>query len=287
MFFKKETGGAEVYLVFKYLNNRIASSAVAAALAFSILLALVEPVFARSAVQTPIEDDPSRPRLNATPAPGPARNYVVADVKIEGNRLVSTEEINGVIKTRPGDKYDRDLVLKDIKAIHGMGYFDEQSLQVNPEMTSGGVLLKIYVKENPVITRLSVSGNRAISGEEICRLFAGQLGKPQNLNALSVSIDKVEAVYREQGYPLARVIDVKDAPDGSVELLIDEGKLRNIGASVTPKVKAVERTAATMKSGVVPAKMVWHLQLLKPKPWKKPWLSAVGTYRRTSGLPSD
>lgn len=59
-----------------------------------------------------------------------------------------------------------------------------ESLQVNPEMTSSGVLLKIRVTENAPITQFSIRGNDAISTEEITKLFSDQLGKPQNLNAL-------------------------------------------------------------------------------------------------------
>ncbi|HEY9785455.1 MAG TPA: POTRA domain-containing protein, partial [Candidatus Obscuribacterales bacterium] len=75
----------------------------------------------------------------------------VDDVRIEGNRLVPTEDIMGVVKTRRGDKFDRDQVLEDLKAINGLGYFDDRSLQVLPEMSNGGVLLKIRVQENAPI----------------------------------------------------------------------------------------------------------------------------------------
>lgn len=186
------------------------------------------PAFAQGGKETPIEDDPNRPTLNTTSAPSAGSDYVVDDVKIEGNRLVSTEEISSVVKTRKGDKYDRDVVMQDLKAIHGMGYFDEQSLQVNPEMTNSGVLLKIRVTENAPITQFSIRGNQAISTEEITKLFSDQLGKPQNLNALSQAIDKVEQGYHERGFVLARVTDVKDDPDGSVELVINEGSIDNI-----------------------------------------------------------
>src|ERR1700733_7231392 len=52
-------------------------------------------------------------------------NMLVDDVKIEGNRLISTEEIATVVKTRKGDRYDRDQVMNDLKAINGMGYFNK------------------------------------------------------------------------------------------------------------------------------------------------------------------
>src|SRR5262245_54100432 len=41
----------------------------------------------------------------------------VEDVTVEGNRLVPTENILGVVKTRRGDKFDRDQVVQDLKAV--------------------------------------------------------------------------------------------------------------------------------------------------------------------------
>lgn len=182
----------------------------------------------------------------------PAGDYVVEDVKIEGNRLVPTEEITNVVKTKIGDKYDRDAVMQDLKAVSNLGYFDDQSLQVNPELTGSGILLKIRVTENAPITQFSIRGNEAISTEEITKLFADQLGKPQNLNALSAAIEKVEQGYHERGFVLARVTDVKDDPDGSVELVINEGTIDKVEIVGNKKTKDfIIRNNIKLKPGAV------------------------------------
>ncbi len=179
-------------------------------------------------------------------------NMVVDDVKIEGNRLISTEEIATVVKTRKGDKFDRNQVMDDLKAIDGMGYFNKNSLQVNPEVTQSGVLLKIRVEENAPITQFAITGNNAISTEEISKLFNDQLGRPSNLNALSSAISKVESAYKERGFVLAQVTDVKDDPDGSVELVINEGTIDNIVITGNKKTQDfVIRHAFKLKAGSV------------------------------------
>jgi outer membrane protein insertion porin family len=155
----------------------------------------------------------------------------VDEVKIEGNRLVPTEDIMGVVKTHPGDKFDRDKVMQDLKAINGLGYFDDRSLQVTPERSSSnmnGVLLKIRVQENAPVSDFAFQGNKVLSSEEISKVFSDQLGKPQNLNQLSSAIDKVEQAYHDKGFILARVTDVKDDPDGSIGLTINEGVINKI-----------------------------------------------------------
>ncbi len=179
-------------------------------------------------------------------------NMVVDEVKIEGNRLIPTEEIAGVVKTRKGDKYDKEQVINDLKAIDGMGYFNKNSLQVNPEVTPSGLLLKIRVEENAPVTQFAITGNSAISTDEISKLFTDQLGRPSNLNALSNAITKVEQEYRNRGFVLANVTDVKDDPDGSVELVINEGTIDNVVITGNHKTKDyVIRNNLKLKPGSV------------------------------------
>lgn len=182
----------------------------------------------------------------------PKSNLTVDDVKIEGNRLVPTEDILGVVKTKRGDKFDRDVLLQDLKAINGMGYFDDRSLQALPEMKDGGVLLKIRVQENAPITQFSFDGNEALNSEELSKVFASQLGKPQNLNDLSSSIDKVETLYHEKGFLLARVTDVKDDPDGNISLKVNEGQIESIQIGGNRKTKDfIIRSGLKVKPGMV------------------------------------
>jgi outer membrane protein insertion porin family len=164
----------------------------------------------------------------------------VDEVKIEGNRLVPTEDIMGVVKTHPGDRFDREKVMQDLKAINGLGYFDDRSLQVTPERSTSntnGVLLKIRVQENAPVSDFAFQGNKVLSSEEISKVFSDQLGKPQNLNQLSSAIDKVEQAYHDKGFILARVTDVKDDPDGSIGLTINEGVINKIEIAGNHKTK--------------------------------------------------
>lgn len=180
------------------------------------------------------------------------KNLKVDEIKIDGNRLVSTEEITKVLKTKRGDTFKRSQVLDDLHAINDMGYFDDKSLQVVPELRNSGVLLKIRVVENAPVTQFSFQGNDVMDSKEISKIFANQLGKPQNLNQLSASIEKLEQKYHEKGYLLARVTDVKDFPDGSVSLKINEGEVSKIEIVGNRKTKDfIIRNAIKLKEGAV------------------------------------
>lgn len=213
------------------------------ALALSILIHC-SPVFAADSEDLLPEDGASASDAASAPADKPVfsapgfdtaasaskipSDLMVDEIKVEGNRLIPTEDILKVVKTKRGDKFDRDQVVQDLKAINGLGYFDDQKMQGTPELTGSGVLLKIRVQENAPVTSFSFQGNQALSSDEIQKVFADQLGKPQNLTQLSSAIDKVEQAYRDKGFILARVADVKDDPDGSIGLSINEGVIDGI-----------------------------------------------------------
>ena len=176
----------------------------------------------------------------------------IDNIKVEGNRLVPAEDILQVIKSKPGDKFNRDAVLQDLKAVNNLGYFDERNLQVVPELNGSGVLLKIRVQENAPITQFAFCGNNVFNSQELNKIFTEQMGKPQNLNALSSAIDKVEQSYHQKGYVLARVTDVRNDPDGTIGLTINEGEIEKIEISGNKKTKDfIIRQAIKTKPGMV------------------------------------
>ena len=101
-------------------------------------------------------------------------------------------------------------------------------------------------------TQFAFSGNRVLDSQEITKIFTEQMGKPQNLSALSSAIDKVEQTYHEKGYVLARVTDVRNDPDGTIGLSINEGEIDKIEISGNKKTKDfIIRQALKMKAGMV------------------------------------
>ncbi|MBX9688027.1 MAG: BamA/TamA family outer membrane protein [Candidatus Obscuribacterales bacterium] len=246
----------------KIFAQKVAQSAALSLLAQTISMALVlepaladEPVFKVPSLSGEASASSVKSESDAATTDGAGlenKNLTVEDVTIEGNRLVPTDHILNVVKTKRGDKFDRDQIVQDLKAVNNMGYFDDRSLQALPELSGGGVLLKIRVQENAPVTEFAFQGNTVMSNEELSKLFTDQLGKPQNLTQLSQSIDKVEQSYHEKGFTLARVVDVKDDPDGSVHLQIDEGVINSVQIVGNKKTKDfIIRNAIKMKPGAV------------------------------------
>ena len=59
----------------------------------------------------------------------------VVEVVVEGNQRIETDAIRRLIKTKPGDVYLAQNLAEDLKAIYGMGYFDD--IQIESQQRAG------------------------------------------------------------------------------------------------------------------------------------------------------
>lgn len=161
----------------------------------------------------------------------------IREILIEGNRLISEENILNVIYSKVGAKFDKDKVLKDLEAIDGLGYFVHDSIQANPEQTEEGVLLKIRIEENNPISRIQITGNNLVSTEELLSVSQDLVGKPESLTKISEVLDQVEKKYQERGFVLARVTDIGLDPDGTLTVKLNEGIVDKIVIKGNTKTK--------------------------------------------------
>ncbi len=152
----------------------------------------------------------------------------IKKIEIEGNQLLNNSEILKYIQIQPGDVYSRDTVQENLKSIYNMGYFSDKMKAVPISTDSDDITLKIYVEENFPVTGITVQGNSVVSTGELIEILSDLESKPQNLNALNNAISNVEELYAAKGYILARVVDVKDDPDGVINFVISEGKINSI-----------------------------------------------------------
>ena len=161
----------------------------------------------------------------------------IKKIEIEGNHLVKNSEILKHIQLQPGDLYSRDSVQENLKNVYNMGYFSENMKAIPITTDADEVTLKIYVEENLPVTGFTVQGNSVVSSGEILEMLSDLESQPQNLNTLNNAISNIEELYAAKGYILARVVDVKDDPDGVVNFTISEGKINSIKFEGNQKTK--------------------------------------------------
>ena len=127
----------------------------------------------------------------------------VLEVVIEGNQRIEAEAIRRLVRTKPGDVLLPKNTAEDIKAIYGMGYFDD--IQVESQPRQGGVAIVFKVTEKPTVRSVEVTGASAIDAEDIKKSL--NLKKGAVLNDFTVRNDlrRIEEMYREKNYHSVKV----------------------------------------------------------------------------------
>src|SRR5262249_9104535 len=147
------------------------------------------------------------------------QGVTISKISFEGNKLIPDRQIEDAMTIRPGALYNKQALRDDLRRIYDMGYFTER-IKTVPIATSTGSHLRIELQENAPVTGINIQGNTIIDNAELQKVFAGQTGLPQNIGQLNDSIAKVEKLYADKGYVLARVTSIADDPDGVINLKI-------------------------------------------------------------------
>ncbi len=151
---------------------------------------------------------------------------IIKSIKINGNQRIDNETILSYVKITPNkdiDIMDLNIAFKDLFATD---LFSEIKFEI-----SNNVLL-IDVKENPIINRIALEGNKRIKDEDV---FPEINLKPRDiftLNKVKNNLQKILGIYRANGR-YAAIVEPKIIylEQNRVDLVfeIEEGELSKIG----------------------------------------------------------
>ena len=199
----------------------------AAALAWGLLAP--DAAQAQAPAQAPAATGSASPATGSvTPTPpvdqGP--KIRVRDIEIRGNRTVSDETILLTLPIHRGEEVSRQQVLESLQRIYGLGYF--MDVKASTEPVPGGERLVFHVVENPVLKDVNILGETVFPEDELKAPFQEMKGKVINFRDVQQIIKDIEKKYADQGYVLARVIDLNTNPDGTLTLQLAEGTISAI-----------------------------------------------------------
>lgn len=182
--------------------------------------------------QTPESAPESTPGATGSVAPVPeppvdqGPKIRVRDIQIRGNRTVSDETILLTLPIHRGEEVTRAQVLESLQRIYGLGYF--MDVKASTEPVPGGERLVFHVVENPVFKSIAIVGETVFPEEELAAPFEEMKGKVINFRDVQQIIKDIEKKYADRGYVLARVIDLRPSPDGTLTMQIAEGTISEI-----------------------------------------------------------
>lgn len=164
-------------------------------------------------------------------------NKAIKNIEFYGLNSVPQSEITDKMQMKAGEEYTREKMQADLKTIYETGYFTEKMKAIPTTNPDGTVSVKIVVEENIPVKDFTIEGNSVISTEDILATLTGMKGKPQNITQLNIAISKIQELYQEKGYILARIDSVTDDPDGTINISIKEGIIDKIMIEGNEKTK--------------------------------------------------
>jgi len=194
---------------------------------------------------------PPPPVLGAAPTPQPAP--IVVSVDVSGNAHVPSDRILSVVHTKVGQPFDEKTVREDIQAIFDLGYFADQVpplIRQRPD----GIAVTFRVVENPVIQRITFTGNDHVSSDTLLALMDTSVGQVLNTNTFHQDVLKINSYYDKIGYSgqlPSHVTALNISKDGVLSLSIREGlTVRKIKFSGVPILsEALLKKALVTKEG--------------------------------------
>ncbi len=164
-------------------------------------------------------------------------NKTIKNIEFYGLNSVPQSEITDKMQMKAGEEYTREKMQADLKTIYETGYFTEKMKAIPTTNPDGTVSVKIVVEENIPVKDFTIEGNSVIPTEDILATLTGMKGKPQNITQLNIAISKIQELYQEKGYILARIDSVTDDPDGTINISIKEGIIDKIMIEGNEKTK--------------------------------------------------
>jgi outer membrane protein insertion porin family len=152
------------------------------------------------------------------------RRDKIVDIAIEGNQRIETDAIRRVIKEKGGDVFVAKNAAEDLKAVYGMGYFED--VQIQSEREPDGIRLLFKVTEKPTVRSIQVTGNIVFDQDEIKKSLTLKKGSILNIFTVRNDVRRIEDMYKEKNYHNIKV-DFKILPQKNnqvdVEYAVEEG----------------------------------------------------------------
>lgn len=144
----------------------------------------------------------------------------VQAIRVEGNRRIEADAIRARIRTKVGGQVNRAELAEDVKNIYALGFFGH--VVVTRTEGKDGVILTFRVEENPVVRQISIVGNENVDSEKIRDALSLTTGSTLDYPLLFENTERIEALYRAEGYYLASVrYKIEPISEGSVAVDFD------------------------------------------------------------------
>ena len=173
-------------------------------------------------------------------------------VEVKNNKAISAETILSKIRTKAGDKLNREIVSDDIKRLYATEYFTDVSVDVQD--SDSGVKVTFIVEEKSVIEGIFFKGNKVFRAEKLKSVIKSKPDDMLNPTILAQDMIELKNFYAKKGYTLAEFkyeIEMnKDSNKARINVIVNENtrvkvssiKIAGNKAVKTDKIKKILAT---------------------------------------------
>ena len=122
------------------------------------------------------------------------KQFTINEVNITGNQRVNDEVIRREIYTRPGDLYNRSLLMQTIRTLNAMGHFNPEAIMPSPHIVSNDLVDINWPLEEQASDQFNIAGGWGAG------TFVGSVGI--TLNNLSIKNMFKKGAWRP--YPMGQ-----------------------------------------------------------------------------------
>jgi outer membrane protein insertion porin family len=169
----------------------------AALLVGTMLGGWATPLFAQDAAAPP---PAAAPEPAPAPAPPPPAARTIHSITVRGNQRLEPETIRSYANLSPGQTYTAESLDQALKDLYATQLFAD--VQITGAETGD---LLITVRENPVINRIILEGNKRLKDDKISPEIKLAPRQIFTRSAARADVERILELYRRQGRFAARV----------------------------------------------------------------------------------
>lgn len=150
---------------------------------------------------------------------------IITEIEVEGTETLDKDVVLMRLKIQKGDPFDESLLNDEVKRIFELGYFDD--VKILADDVIDGKRITVQVVEKPRIAAISVIGADEIDEDDILDTMDTKAGTVLNMKILAEDLNKIRAMYRQDGFFNAQVsheIQEGEGHQARLNIVVDEGK---------------------------------------------------------------
>jgi outer membrane protein insertion porin family len=159
------------------------------------------------------------------PIPGGDVAVLATDVLVVGVEAELQQVVRDRIRTRAGGQTSQSQLQQDVAQILDTGLFATARVTSRPNPDGITVIFQV----TPMVVRsLRLSGAEALTLETANSIFQPLFGTPVSPPALNRAVQRINQWYRQNGYTLARVLNLQPTREGVITIEVAEGVVGDV-----------------------------------------------------------